>query len=700
MGDMLAERFALSALAGFLITSPPARGAPESAARATRLEIRLDEQLGLKDLELAGGRAAARVDFFCEPGTRPLPGSSLRLFVESSGGLDERSYLSVWLNHGILRSVRLDPRVPRSELLIPIPDGMLRASNHLVLAVEQAAAREELLWTRVLARSSILLTSERAPVAWSLDDLPAPLLHAKTYGARRLTVVVPSDPSPLTLEATALAVANLSRRVAPEAISLAFVHDPARATSPLLMVGTSREQEGLRRLELPPVLRVTPAANGFALARRGELLEDSTGVLALLADPTAPEPMLLISGNTPEAVARASRAIDAPGAKGEVVRFARDSSAARPRGPREWRGFAPPRGRFTLGEVGDEEAEWTVTADTPARVRIRATPDARFLPYGHALKLAFRGLPAMAADPDAALEVYWNDFLIRQESLRSLARGTYFALSLRVPPDRLRRDNVLTVAWNGRSGASGPFVTLQPESELYLPREFGAILPNLALLQSSFYPLSLHADFSDTMVLMPEEGGEDGFATLCELAALLGRLAPGDHLRFKVARGAELQGRRPNSNLILLETVRGAVNPALPLPDMQALPRREALARLPLVEARLSPWGTEMTVLRIRAGSPALLRAAVRSLSRPGLLERLSGDTAFLAAEGPLCFTLGAQRTFREVSYLTRLEAWLRDNWLALPAILAIGSGLLFMALRLTFEERRAARVRRLSAAP
>jgi len=223
----------------------------------------------------------------------------------------------------------------------------------------------------------------------------------------------------------------------------------------------------------------------------------------------------------------------------------------------------------------------------------------------------------------------------------------------------------------------------------------------LALLQSSFYPLSLQPDFSDTVVVVPEEGGEDGFATLCELAALLGRLGPGDHLSFKVGRAAELVGRPPNLNLILLETARGAVNPALPLPDTKALPRREALARLPLLEARLSPWSTERTVLRIRAGSPALLRAAVRSLSRPGLLERLGGDTAFLAAEGPLCFTLGAQRTFQEVSYLTRLEAWLRDNWLALPAILAIGSGLLYMALRLNFEERRAARAtRRLSAAP
>jgi hypothetical protein len=685
---MVAERFAPSALAVVLLTSAGDRAGPESAAKATHLEIRFDDQLGLKDLKLEGGRASARVDFFCEPGTRPLPGSTLRLFVEASERLDERSYLSVWLNHGILRSLRLDPRV--RELEIPIPEGMLQPTNHLVLAVEQAAAEEEGLWTRILARSSISLVSERAPVGWSLDDLPSPLLHPRTHSARRLTVLVPSEPSPGTLESTALAIANLCQRVAPDAVSLAFVREVAQATSPLLIVGTPREQGGLHGLDLPPPLRVMPAGSGVWLAWRGERIQDSAGVVALVTE-TAPHPVLLLTGNTPDAVARASRALDASAAKREVVRFVPQPAALGVRRPREWVGFAPPRGRFTLGEIGDERAEWAVAADTPARVRIRATPDARFLPYGHALKLVFRGLPALADDPGAALEVYWNDSLLRQESLHSLARGSSFSLSLRVPAERLRLDNVLTVAWEGRSGASGPFVMLQPESELYLPREFGATLPDLALLRSSLYPLSLLGDLSDSVVLMPDDGGEDGFASLCELAALLGRLSPGDHLRFKVARAADLQAQRPNANLILLEAGRAAASSPLPLPDTRALPRREALRRLPWIEARVSPWSAERNVLRVRAASPALLRAAVRGLSRPGLLERLSGDTAFLAAEGPLCFTLGARRTFTEISYLTRLEAWLRDNWLALPAILAIGSGLLFMALRLTFERGQAA---------
>jgi hypothetical protein len=232
---------------------------------------------------------------------------------------------------------------------------------------------------------------------------------------------------------------------------------------------------------------------------------------------------------------------------------------------------------------------------------------------------------------------------------------------------------------------------LQPESELSLPREFVAQVPDLALLRWSFYPISLRADLADTIVVPPVGAGEDGLAALCELSAILGQRLPADRLAFTVVPMAELGRQRAAVNLVLLETTQSPAMPELRLPDTRRLPGGEALQRLPLLEARVSPWNEQKHVLRLRAASPGLLRAAVRSLSRPAFLERLSGDTAFLAAEGPQCFKLATQRTLAEVSYLTRLDAWLRDNWIALPAILALVSGFLFMGLRLAIEQRRGA---------
>lgn len=566
---------------------------------------------------------------------------------------------------------------------------MLRPENQLLFLAEQAAPQDQDAWTRVLATSSIALACERTPVVWSLGDLPEPMIRRRAARPRRLTVLQPTNPSPETVETLARAVADLCHRVAPAPVSLAFVDEPGEAKSPVLVVGTPREQPGLRQLALPTPLRAT--AERFETGDAASL-DAMTGVVALATATSVPQPFLVLSGNTPRAVTRAAASLEHLGTEEGAVHLAAGPPDESRRQPRHWLGHAPPWNPFTLGEVGDAEAELAVTAETSARVRIRATPDAVYLPYGHALKLSFRALPAVAEDPDGVLEVYWNEQLLKRESVRTLSRGREFSVGLRLPAAALGRDNQLRVAWNGRSGASGPFVVLRPESELYLPRDFVARVPDLALLQSAFYPFSLQADLADTVVVLAPETGAEGRAALCELGAMLGRLLPAERVRFKVAGPADLRSLAAESNVILLETSNSPPIPELPLTDTRSLPRGAVLGRLPVLEARISPWNRDRHVLRLRAASVALLRAAIRSLAVPEFLAQLRGDTAFLAVEGPVSMALHAQRTVADVSHLARLEAWLRDNWLALPAILALGSGLLFMGLRLTLEQRRGAR--------
>jgi hypothetical protein len=247
---------------------------------------------------------------------------------------------------------------------------------------------------------------------------------------------------------------------------------------------------------------------------------------------------------------------------------------------------------------------------------------------------------------------------------------------------------VLTVAWNGRSGAAGPFVKLLGSSALFLPREYVVELPDLGLLRFGFYPFSLRADLSDTVVGVPK--GEDAVPALCELAALLGRLLASEQFLFRVAPVAKAWAGR-GQNLILLES--GDSPSPLPLPDVKRLPRGESLRRLPLLQELESPHRDGHYVLRLRAATPALLRVAARSLGEPAVLHRLSGDTVFLAAEGPLSSRFGERRTIAEISYLTRLAAWLREHWLALPLILGVVSSLLWLALRLVLGHYRAHRL-------
>jgi cellulose synthase subunit len=643
---------------------------------AERFEMQFGEHLGLADLRLAGARATRQVEFPWPLDWRGQAGALLRLRFEHSAALDsERSFLVVSLNHGVLRSLRLEPRnAAPTELLVPLPVEMLREDNQLVISVEQfpTTGAVEDAWTVVSAESSLAIPFERRRVEWSLVDLPEPILRRRSYEPGRLTVVLPSRPSDVTLEATARTIATLASRVAPASVALAFARSLRDVETPALLVGTAREQPALRELgDLGAV-----AAGAAATA----------GVVALLPEVgSQSQPALVVTGQQPAAVGKAALALfGAPRRKGSRLLLVDDAPAVRPAAPRQWMRFIPPSNGFTIHEAGDQRPELAVTSDLPARVRLEAPPDARFLPYGHRATLVFEALPALASDSKAELEVYWNDVLLRQASMEHTTSGRTFALSAPIPASALKAHNLLTVAWNGRSGATGPFVTLRGESTLFLPREYVAELPDLALLQFGFYPFSLRADLSDTVIGVPRN--EEALPALFELSALLGRLAPSQQFLFRVAPLADAAASR-QGNAILLEAAEESSG--IPGPDVKRLPRGESLERLPLLQELESPQGDGRYILRLRAPTPALLRAAARSLGARGVLERLSGDVVFLASEGPLGFRVGAQRRVAEISYLTRLEAWLRAHWLALPLILVAISGLLFMGLRLVLGYQR-----------
>ncbi len=647
-----------------------------SVAAADRFVVRFSQHLGLGDLRLSGVRATRQVEFPWPPDWQPQPGAQLALRLEHSPALDgERSFLWVVLNHGVLRSLRLDAgNAGPTEVTIPVAPEMLREENQLVISAEQFAsgAAADAAWTLVRAESSLSVPFERRRVEWSLADLPEPILRRHSYDERRLTVLLPSRPSAATLEATARTLAGLTARVAPERVTLAFARSLQELQTPAVAVGTPQEQPALLDLG---VLRGDAAKAGPA-----------TGVLALAREvgPKA-QPLLAVTGQHPAAVAKAALALfGPPAAKGRTLLLVPQAPTWPPAETRRWRGFIPPASNFTVDEAGDPRAELAVTADLPARVRMKAPPDARYLGYGHRATLVFQALPALASDPEANLEVYWNDRLLRQAPMKGRTPGRAFTLSAPIPAGAMKDENVLTVAWNGRSGAPGPFVMLSGESSLFLPREYVVELPDLALLRSGFYPFSLRADLSDAVIGVP--GGEAAIPALCELAALLGRQLPSDRFLFQVAPLAQAVAGRGHHS-ILLET--GEDSPSIPLPDVERLPRAEALRRLPFVQEVESASGDGRYVLRLRAPTPSVLRAAARSLGEPSMLEHLSGDTAFLAAEGPVTFRLGARRTIARIDYGTRLEAWLRAHWLALPLILAVVSGLLFAGLRLALEQRR-----------
>src|SRR5262245_24568933 len=85
--------------------------------------IQFKEHLKISnDLKLTGAHSAAALRFNCEALWKPVAGSALHLFFRHSPDIDgNRSFLSVTLNYGVLRSLRLDEHnESAAEVIIPL----------------------------------------------------------------------------------------------------------------------------------------------------------------------------------------------------------------------------------------------------------------------------------------------------------------------------------------------------------------------------------------------------------------------------------------------------------------------------------------------------------------------------------------------------------------------------------------------------
>ncbi len=74
------------------------------------------------------------------------------------------------------------------------------------------------------------------------------------------------------------------------------------------------------------------------------------------------------------------------------------------------------------------------------------------------------------------------------------------------------------------------------------------------------------------------------------------------------------------------------------------------------------------------------------------ILKQLHGDTAYLNSDSLSSFRTTRPRPAYEYSYFSHLQAWLRENWIALPVILTIASCLLFVGVRLALAQYKSRR--------
>jgi hypothetical protein len=667
----------LAAVLGIVLSHAAAGKSPrETPPTQGYVRLQFAEHFKIaQDLQFTGTKEVKSVSFRLPSRLKPRAGSSLHVFLQNSKDLDaDRSFLSVSLNHGILRSVRLDHQsTGLTEMVIPVPADMLTQENELAFFVEQfprPSANDGKVWTRISPRSFLAIPFTEAPPELNLARLPAPMLEPHPYRETALSVLLPERFVPSTFEATALLLANLARRVAPERVQVRVVRSMHATRQPLLIVGTPTEQPQLARLRGRTVLGDDEGLVGFATSSQANA-----------------NPILFVTANSSSAVLQAARSVLSPewNVSGKVVRVAKEATVA-PAKLREWPGFMPPRSLFTLADLGFKEQKIPAHTGDSLAVALNATPDAHFLNYGNRMVLKLRLNPD-AYVGDARLLVQLNDVTLT-EVVKESFRGSIASVPVSVPRSVLKPRNVLRIVWKGTSHPVnyGAVAWLLPSSEFYLPRYYETELPELGLLQFQLYPFSLKGDLSDVLVVLPDKLDEETFSALLELAVGFAQLAPAPHLAFRVRRLGDLtEADLTDFHLVFLNAENHPDRLTALLPGWKARPSATSFKRHPVIREMASPWNPQRYILIISAKSRQLHRAVSEGFSQSNLVQ-LRGDIAYLTAKRPESFVLGPRLKVTEYSYFLFMEAWLRAHWLALPIILIAVSGLLFVGVRLALR--------------
>jgi hypothetical protein len=644
-----------------------------------QFSIQFKDHLNISnDVRLTGIRSATSFRFTCESDWKPIPGGALHLYVAHSSELDsDRSFLSVTLNYGVLRSFRLDEHnAAETELVIPLPAGMIQPDNELVVSVEQfpkehASNRP---WTTVKVSSFVSLQYEESRSTLDLRLLPSPLVDQRSYRPKEISVLVPERASSQTLEATALLVANYAATLN-EPLNVHTVTSIDAATDRLLIVGTPDEQPlhlvinqlpfGLFRLGSKIVLGENPQ----------KLFETSAGVVALAERPGQRfRPFLLVTGDTPDGVLKAARKLidghlEGPSTFAKIQQDARSTAAA----SREWRGFIPPQSHFIFGDLHPEELSFDFQNGYSASIPLLATPDAQFLEYGHQITLRFRVSPNANIN-DAHVDVQLNGFKLGDFRAADFSTANRTSIRLKLPPSLLRTQNLLNITWRNLESASDASAAawLLPATEFELPRDFDSTVPDLGLLQYGLFPFAIKADLSDTVIVVPDASENTVTAALFKLAARLGQLVHSSRFAFQVRRQSEFQ-RDQHSALNVIALRIGS----LPL----------AARAKNLMSAAEEKVSGEHYALTITAGSSGALQSAMETIFLDATLKQLRGDTSLIYSDHVASFKTQPVQRIHEYSYFAHLQTWMRANWVALPVILTTISCLLFVGLRLALAQ-------------
>lgn len=674
------------------VRAEPAPATPESPAAVAEVApdpsftevLGFEEDLHVRsDLMLQGLSATQSVPFTLPRDWKLTKDPVLDLvFDHSASLLPERSNMNIRVNGASVATVILAPgNAAEAHVTARIPRALLTDFNSLQIEVVQHVTDDcedpfdPSLWTRVSRASTITMTAERLPITPELLEFPFPFADDRAYGPSRITLVGDGTFKPAQVEALGALGFAIGRHAAYHQVE---VSAPVARLEDLqtngLVVGIVGQDRILTEFNLPT-------------------LAAGDGLVAITPAPGHPElAVLVVAGADAEGLGRATSALAAQDRYPVLSGAASQISAVTESSPPPNRAETVPAPRrdedFTLKDLRFADTTVRGYYAEPIRVPVDLEGDALARP-GARLRLHYSH-SALVNPRISAVEVRLNGVVLRSRHLddQDDQRQT---MEVELPAEVLAPHNELEVFFHlfpmdfdacHLKPDRQLWGTVFADTELHIPRDNYARMPDLSRMEVGLWPLSLDAADGGTTIVLDDAPDVLDASAGFQLAADFGRISTVDAPRFAMTAGGKSLAELGTGNVVLVVSgddphrawtdlvasggVTLAGGPERLLGPAAALLKSVVGTPYGTVEQVMRPGEEARAVLIVRASGESLV-TTTRNLFDPALIGRLAGNASVLTAtEDVRPLHVAQQVAVGKLTPSSRFRTMLSDAW---PAI-------------------------------
>lgn len=474
-------------------------------------------------------------------------------FAHSAELLPEQSSLTVLVNDVSVATVALGAEnASGAELVAAVPRELLGEYNTVTFAgvhkrTESCQDPYDMsLWTRIGKDSALRFPVRQTPVRGELLEYPYPLFDELGFGPMALTWVSgEGGRSAQSLSAAGQLALGLGRLADYRGVALAPpVRRVEEAETAALMVGTVAE--------LPEVSELVDTSS----------IQGDQGLVAILPNPADPKrPVLVVTSHSERGL------LDAVGALNSNTRLqtlsgpvaTTSGGALDDRLPASRQQPLPMAGaEATLSELGLEDATVRGYYAPQFRVPIVLEGGAAIRPEGGVAHINY----AYSAGLDTRLstiEVRLNGVTLRSAPLDEGAGDQDASLRVRLPPEVVEPHSYLDVVFHlfpeGYDACEWRpdethWATLYASSEIAIPRDHYAMMPDLSRLRYRGWPFNLEA--GPVALVLADEARPTEVSAMLQLAAQIGAWGSTERPDLQVVVASDAEAAAAQHRVLLV----------------------------------------------------------------------------------------------------------------------------------------------------